>query len=336
MRIAPVRPWPWILVVAAALVLWAHEVPFPAQGRLDAHSPFTLLAAMRVPIVVLLAAAAAGWIAAALLLARPVLAPVVLLLAAVASAVQIAPRVLGTSGPMPSGGPAVTILSANVLRSEVAPATLVALVRRTRAQVVALPEANAVLARRTARALQAATGRPWTALTDARGGPDDDGSARPTSLLVRSNLRPRRLAPPSSTSGAHGAVRVRLTLVGGRPMTFSAVHPLPPALLASQAAWRANLLRLRPQCRAGEVLAGDFNATLDHSPFRALIGAGCHDAASDRGEGLRATWTGGPLGITRPAIDHVLSGGRWRATKAGVLRIAGSDHRAVWARVASE
>lgn len=328
----------WLLVLVAGAVLWAHELPLPGAGRLDTHSPFTLLAAMRAPIAVLVLVAGVllvgrAWVGRRRGRAPSVLAPVALIALAAGAAVQIAPRAVVDDDPLPSGGRGVTILSANVLRSGVRPAVIVDLVRRTRAQAVALPEADARVARSYARALQAATGRPWTAATEARGGPDDDPSARPTSLLTRGDLRAERLPATRGTVDGHGAVRVRLTLRGGGAMVLSAVHPLPPALLASQAAWRENLLALRPRCAAGEVLAGDFNATLDHSPFRSLLDAGCTDAAAARGQGVRATWSGGPFGLVRPAIDHVLTSGRWRTVDAGVLELRGSDHRAVWARV---
>ncbi|WP_026910053.1 endonuclease/exonuclease/phosphatase family protein [Patulibacter minatonensis] len=336
----------WSVAVLGVLVLWSAEVPFPGTHRLDAQAPFTQLAALRVPLVVLAVVVACGWLVVVRLTRwvdgpedrpLPAVPAGLLLLAALAAAGQIAPRVLGRGVPLPSGGTAVTVLSANVFASRATPETVAVLVRRTGARVVALPEANARTARAYAREVSTATGLRWVAFTDARGGPDDDRSARPTSMLVSAHLRPARLpAPPAGGPDSHGAVRVRLTLGRTRSVVVSAVHPLPPPPAASQAAWRRDLRALRRPCRDGELLAGDFNATLDHSPFRALLGAGCRDAASDVGRGLRATWTGGPLGIVRPAIDHVLTSGRWATTNAGVRPIPGSDHRAVWARVVVE
>jgi len=112
------------------------------------------------------------------------------------------------------------------------------------------------------------------------------------------------------------------------------VHPRAPEPVGSERSWRRDLLALRALCRAGWILAGDFNATIDHSPMRALLDAGCSDAAASTGQGLKATWSAGPLALVRVPIDHVLSSGRWRATRSGVLRIQGSDHRAVWAELA--
>jgi endonuclease/exonuclease/phosphatase (EEP) superfamily protein YafD len=80
------------------------------------------------------------------------------------------------------------------------------------------------------------------------------------------------------------------------------------------------------------VLAGDFNATLDHSAFRAAT-EGCTDAGAERGQGLVPTWptrTPGWLGVQ---IDHVLSTGGIHAESFAVYPLPGSDHRAILARL---
>jgi endonuclease/exonuclease/phosphatase (EEP) superfamily protein YafD len=121
--------------------------------------------------------------------------------------------------------------------------------------------------------------------------------------------------------------------VEGPGPRIAAVHPLPPWPAASQADWRRDVLGLRVLCRRGWLVGGDLNATIDHSPLRSVLAAGCTDAAAATGQGLRPTWSGGPLRAVRPAIDHVLTSGGWRPVASGVLAIRGSDHRAVWTRV---
>ena len=79
-------------------------------------------------------------------------------------------------------------------------------------------------------------------------------------------------------------------------------------------------------------MAGDFNATLDHSPFRTGT-AGCGDAAEQAGAGLIGTW---PAGWPRPAgtqIDHVIATSDLTAESFEVHDVAGTDHRAVLARL---
>jgi endonuclease/exonuclease/phosphatase (EEP) superfamily protein YafD len=127
---------------------------------------------------------------------------------------------------------------------------------------------------------------------------------------------------------------MRLTRVAGLATpTVVAVHPLAPAPISPQRLWRRDLLALRAPCRAGWILAGDFNATIDHSPMRAILDAGCVDAAASTGQGLKPTWSADAPAFLRAPIDHVMASGRWRPARCGVLRIAGSDHRAVWAEL---
>jgi endonuclease/exonuclease/phosphatase family metal-dependent hydrolase len=83
------------------------------------------------------------------------------------------------------------------------------------------------------------------------------------------------------------------------------------------------------------VLAGDFNATLDHSGLRRLIRTGYRDAAATVGAGLAGTW--GPYDgdpIPPVTIDHVLVDRRVRVRSVSVHRVPGSDHRAVLAELA--
>ncbi len=83
------------------------------------------------------------------------------------------------------------------------------------------------------------------------------------------------------------------------------------------------------------ILAGDFNATLDHPELRAVIERGYTDAADAAGAGLRPTWPAPPrnrraLPLT---IDHVLVDRRVRVERVTVVRIPHSDHRAVIAEL---
>lgn len=325
----------WCFTVSATLALWAPQVPTPGGGRLDGFMPFAALIALRPPLAALLTVLAVGWILTGRLLrGRIALPALVLLVAGLAAGLQIAPRAIAESDPQRSDGVGVTVLVANAKQSSVTPATIVSLVARTRARVVALPEVNAVAAARYVRALQAATDLEWVTWTDARDGRPTDRTAQPTSIVIQASLRPQRLSGPPQPDGAHGLVRVGLTLRGtDRPLTLSAVHPRSPRLLRSNARWRDDLDALLPLCRAGDVLAGDFNATPDHSSMRALHGAGCRDAATRAGEGWRATWTGGPFRFVRPALDHVLTSGHWTSESVRILPLPGSDHRAVVARI---
>ena len=82
------------------------------------------------------------------------------------------------------------------------------------------------------------------------------------------------------------------------------------------------------------ILAGDFNATLDHRELRRLVGTGYEDAAAEAGAGLRGTWPDrGPF-LPVFTIHHVLAdarcgvvGGPGAARRRhGPPRRAGRDH----------
>jgi endonuclease/exonuclease/phosphatase (EEP) superfamily protein YafD len=81
-------------------------------------------------------------------------------------------------------------------------------------------------------------------------------------------------------------------------------------------------------------LLGDFNATLDHAALRALLARGYLDAADAAGDGLTWTWPARGHPHTPPiAIDHVLVDRRVRALGVTAVRIPGTDHRALIARL---
>lgn len=99
--------------------------------------------------------------------------------------------------------------------------------------------------------------------------------------------------------------------------------------------WRAQLAELGRLVRdaggAPVVLAGDYNATLDHRPLRAVLDAGLRDAWVVAGRGPGFTW---PVRAARwrptmMRIDHVLVGGGLRVRRARAGVTPGSDHRHV-------
>jgi endonuclease/exonuclease/phosphatase family metal-dependent hydrolase len=82
------------------------------------------------------------------------------------------------------------------------------------------------------------------------------------------------------------------------------------------------------------ILAGDFNATLDHAPMRAVLRRGYRDAAEQVGKGLVPTW--GPRAGRRPGllvIDHVLVDPRCTVQAVAAYNLPGTDHRVLLAEV---
>ena len=120
-----------------------------------------------------------------------------------------------------------------------------------------------------------------------------------------------------------------------------AVHPHPPT--GDIGGWHADQALVR-RAAAGlsrpAVIAGDFNATMDHASMRELAGRGYDDAATQARSGWQPTWPSAGMvslaSIDVPSlvtIDHVMARGL-RATHTSTYPIDGTDHRALVATLA--
>jgi endonuclease/exonuclease/phosphatase (EEP) superfamily protein YafD len=91
---------------------------------------------------------------------------------------------------------------------------------------------------------------------------------------------------------------------------------------------------------APDLVVGDFNATNDHAPMRALADDGYRDAGELANDGWQPTWpTSGVfdvIGSPVAQIDHVLVGPDLAAVSMTTVGVPGSDHRAVVATVAEK
>ena len=118
------------------------------------------------------------------------------------------------------------------------------------------------------------------------------------------------------------------------PVTVVAVHTTQPLAGPGLLEVQLDDLRVAAEGFGGPVvLAGDFNATRQHQPFRELLEAGFHDAHLETGRGMAATW---PVGRRTPPfalIDHVLVSDGLTATSVREVTISGSDHKALVATV---
>lgn len=120
-------------------------------------------------------------------------------------------------------------------------------------------------------------------------------------------------------------------LGGGTVVEIVAVHPQSPD--TSVDTWVSQTRDLSRA--AGEhglrILAGDFNATLDHAALRTVLSRGYHDAAGELGAGLQPTWPADSVPLV--TLDHVLVDKRAAVRDYRVLDVPGTDHRAVYAEV---
>jgi endonuclease/exonuclease/phosphatase (EEP) superfamily protein YafD len=243
--------------------------------------------------------------------------------AAVALAGVVAPRALGgPSEPEGDAGTRLRVLSANMHYGAGSAEALVALVRSTRADVLSVQEVTPDLVRRLDAAGLGELMPHYVVATRDR--------ARATGLYARVPLSatPR----PVGTTSAMAAASARVD--GAPEIELLAVHTSPP-LRGLVGDWDHDLRAVPPADRDGtlRILAGDFNATLDHAELRRLIDTGDEDAAAAVGEGLRPTWPRGRRLPPPVTIDHVLADERCGVRAVSVHTIPGTDHRAVFAEL---
>jgi endonuclease/exonuclease/phosphatase (EEP) superfamily protein YafD len=235
--------------------------------------------------------------------------------AALVLALAVAPRAIAGSEP-DARGPRLTVMTANVYEGRGDARALMTLVRRYHVDVLSLQELTpGELARLDAAgAAELLPGR----VTEPRDGADGSG------LLARVPLRPAA----SADAGVHA--QPAAALMGKPPVVVTAVHPAPPLSRSREDGW-ADALDALPGAEASRlrILAGDFNATLDHRALRGVLGRGYADAADRAGTGLRATWPAVRRRSLPITIDHVLVDRRVRVEAVHVAVVPGSDHRAV-------
>lgn len=122
-----------------------------------------------------------------------------------------------------------------------------------------------------------------------------------------------------------------ITLDSGAVVRFVSVHTTSPKF-GSWAQWKRSIDEigvLRNNTHATYVLMGDFNATLDHAPFRAMLGSRFSDGAYGLAHGYTMTW---PANLRIPAmvgIDHVVVDRGITVTSMQTQTITGSDHKAL-------
>lgn len=314
-----------VLAVALALVaipsLVARAVggeppdPYP---RLAALSPLAALVAFAAVVV----AAAASW-GLALLLAIPALA---LLAWQLPPARQAGQETVSAPQQLPGPGPlTLRVLTLNVLGGAADPAAVVGAVERHQVDVLVVQELTPGLVHRLADA-GLDTLLPYCHLSP-RPGPHGTG------LWARWPLAPRPPVPGLKAA----APRARIQPVEGWPVTVTGVHPRPP-VRRNVRLWQQELAAIRSALMdtgGQQVVAGDFNASRDHRPFRDLLAAGFLDCADSA---RRRPWPG----FTWPAgrrwipcvmrLDHVLvSQDGATVSTSRIIRVPGTDHRGVLA-----
>jgi endonuclease/exonuclease/phosphatase (EEP) superfamily protein YafD len=291
--------------------------PYP---RLAALAPLATLVAFA---GVAVAAAASWWLA--LLLSIPAL----ILLAWQLPLATRTGRETASVPQMPDPGPGaltLRVLSLNVLRGSADPAAVVRAIERHGVDVLVMQELTPGMVHRLAEAGIDIL-LPHCHL-------DPRPKAGGTGLWARWPLTP--LPPVPGMVAA--APRARIEPVDGWPVTVTGVHPKAP-MRHNVRRWQQELAAIRSALVSSDgpqVVAGDFNASRDHRPFRDLLAAGFLDCADSA---RRRPWPGftWPAGRWIPSImrlDHVLvSRGSATVRASRNIRVPGTDHRGVLAAI---
>jgi endonuclease/exonuclease/phosphatase (EEP) superfamily protein YafD len=310
-----VAPWVWLPVVAC-LVWTVVRVPGWERGwpwvQVMAFTPYVAAGSV---VVAVLALVARRWVAGA-----------VAVVAAVSLCAVVVPRASRDRHSTADGQP-LRVLTVNLMGGRADGRALASLVDRLDVDVLALqeltPDGDAAL--RDAgvyRLLPFAAAFPL---------PGVSGSA----VFSRYPL-----TSPSHRRLRGGSVQARATVEvpGAVPVDVESAHPAAPWGAPGMANWYHDLRAQPPATVDGRprVLLGDFNATLDHAALRRLVDTGYRDAAAVAGTGLRTSWPSrwpsNGRRLTLPVtLDRVLADRRIGVAAARPYRIAGTDHRSVYA-----
>jgi endonuclease/exonuclease/phosphatase (EEP) superfamily protein YafD len=295
----------WVALVLvtgwAALRLTGEEPVF----RWSQVVSFTPYAALVAGVVLMVALASRRW--------RMVPAALV---AVAMFAVILLPRVVPDPNP-PTAGPALRIMTLNMWNGKVEVPAVMTEVRRLRPDVLLLQEYAGWLPEQ----LDAERITDVLPYRFALPGEDAYGVA----IYSRHPLSEGRRLPGN---GPWQAAAV-LTMPGGLQVEVVSVHACAPSFGWRTACWLPSIRDLPKPGGRLRILAGDFNATLDHAVLRELIATGYRDAADVAGKGLTMTWPyhEQPFFVPKIAIDHVLTDERIAIRDFEAITVAMDDHR---------
>ncbi|MEU3166074.1 endonuclease/exonuclease/phosphatase family protein [Streptosporangium sp. NPDC006930] len=245
----------------------------------------------------------------------------VALVTTAALGLSVLPRAFRSGDPaVAAAGTPLRVLTLNTLFGRAEPDAVMDLVRRLDPDVFSTQELTPGMVEEL-RAAGLEKILPYQVL-------EPEWSAGGSGLYARYPLTPRQ---DLFEAIGHNMPAALMTMPGTKPVEIVDVHPFPP--LGRQVYdWTAALEALPPAAPDTiRILAGDFNASLDHAAMRRFLSRGYEDAAAVAGEGLTPTW---PVNRRVPAmitIDHVVVDRRVGVNAVSVHTVPGTDHRAVFA-----
>ena len=323
------------ILMTVLFAIAAAVLTFPGFFRLERTLPIAQLIAFRQAVAIAFA------VLVLVLLLFAVVRPVrrlflslalVAALAVTANAAIVVGRGIGAPTLPEKTETAVRVMTWNTAGDATSPETVAQTAVAMSADIVSLPETTIETGAQVAVAMRE-LGQPMWAYHTQYG--TDGWAADSTTLLISPSLGDYAVIE-SSQDGSSNTSTVPSVVampVSGDGPTIVAAHAVAPREDA-MAGWRHDLQWLADQCADADVImAGDFNATIDHM---ARLGTGggdlgvCADAAIATGNGSVGTWPASLPALLGAPVDHVLAGPAWRATGSvvlGSLDGAGGDHR---------
>ncbi len=317
---APPGPRRWLTVLLwlliAPLALWAAARVFGLESgfptvQLIAFTPYVALASL-VPLAIAL-------------VTKRIWPAVAAAVVTVAFAACVLPRWISDSDAGTPEGPTLRVMSVNMLLGGADPGQIVRLVRDGAVDLLAVQEYTD----EGRTALRRAGLDETLPNVVAYPRPGVTGSAVYSRFpLVDKGYR--RFASD------FGQARAGVQVPGAVEVYVESVHPCAPSDGDRDACWVSDLAAQPAATPGGPVnlLIGDFNATLDHAALREVLAKGYHDAADVAGAGFSTSWPYDDRwfipGVT---IDHILTDERVGVRKVAVHRVAGTDHKAVFAEL---
>jgi len=318
-----------ICAIAAAVLTW------PAFFRVERTFPMAQIVSFRG----ILAVAFAALLVVALLLAiaRPLrgFALSIALIAAIAMVANVAivaTRGVGTETLPAKTDGSIRVMTWNTAGEATSPETVAQIAVAMEADIVTLPETTIETGEQVALAMRDLGHRMWAHHAEYG---TDGWDARSTTLLISPDLGDYSVIESSQNGTSNTSTvpsAVAMPTSGDGPIVVAA-HAVAPRQSYMQY-WRADLQWLADQCVDDNVImAGDFNATVDHMVNLGVDGGTlgrCHDGAVETGNGGIGTWSASVPGVLGAPIDHVMASRHWKPTGSLVLKSmdgSGSDHR---------
>jgi endonuclease/exonuclease/phosphatase (EEP) superfamily protein YafD len=323
------------ILVAVLFAVGAAILTWPSFFRVERHYPIAQIVSFRGAVV--LAFAALAVIALLLAMVRSIRSfaltiAVVAGIAAVAGGVTMASRGLGTEALPAKTQGSIRVMTWNTAGPATSADTVARIAVAMDADIVTLPETTIQTGEQVAVAM-GALGHPMWAHHTEYG--TDGWDARSTTLLISPGLGDYSVIESSQNGSSNTSTvpsAVAMPISGNGPIVVAA-HAVAPRLNYMQH-WRDDLQWLADQCaNPNVILAGDFNATLDHMGSLGTDGGTlglCRDTASETGNGSVGTWSADLPELLGAPIDHVMASSGWKATGSVVLRSLApsrSDHR---------